>query len=75
VYEVILGAGLGAIMLASYFLLKLHVAEEDIASATGVMNMARTLGGCISVSACTALLHNSIDNGLAHDLTKAQLQA
>jgi MFS family permease len=74
-YEVILGAGLGAVMPASYFLLKIHVPEEDIASATGVTNMARTMGGCISVSICTALLHNTMDTGLSHVLTPAQLSA
>jgi MFS family permease len=74
-YEVILGAGLGAVMPASYFLLKIHVPEEDIASATGVTNTARTMGGCMSVSICTALLHNSMDTELAHILTPEQLAA
>lgn len=49
--------------------------EEDIASATGVTNTARTMGGCIAVSICTALLHNSMDTGLAHILSRAQLSA
>lgn len=74
-YEAIIGAGLGAVMPASYFLLKIHVPEGDIASATGVTNTARTMGGCISVSVCTALLHNSMDTGLAHVLSSAQLSA
>ncbi|KAE9962996.1 hypothetical protein BLS_009803, partial [Venturia inaequalis] len=74
-YEAIIGAGLGAVMPASYFLLKIHVPEGDIASATGVTNTARTMGGCISVSICTALLHNSMDTGLAHILSSAQLSA
>ncbi|QDS73246.1 hypothetical protein FKW77_004100 [Venturia effusa] len=74
-YEAILGAGLGAVMPASYFLLKMHVPEGDIASATGVTNTARTIGGCISVSICTALLHNSMDTGLAHVLDKSELKS
>lgn len=62
-------------MPASYFLLKINVPEEDIASATGVTNTARTMGGCISVSICTALLHNSMDTGLSPLLDPAQVSA
>lgn len=74
-YEVILGAGLAAVMPASYFLLKIHVPEEDIASATGVSNTARTISGCISFFIRTGLLHNSTDTRLAHILTPDQLAA
>lgn len=48
--------------------------EEDIASATGVTNTARTKGGCISVSICPALLHGGMGMGLSHVLSKEQLK-
>jgi len=74
-YQFILGGGLGSILPAGYMLLKLHVPDADLASATGATNFARAMGGTIGVSICTALLHNSLNQDLPGDLSKNQVAA
>jgi MFS family permease len=74
-YQIILGAGLGAILPAGYMLIKLHVPHADLASATGATNFARAMGGTIGVSICTALFHDSLNRDLPDDLSKIQVAA
>lgn len=74
-YQVILGAGLGAVLPSSYMLLKLHVADADLAAATGATNFARAMGGTIGVSICTALTHDELNDDLPHVLSDAQVAA
>lgn len=74
-YQVILGAGLGSVLPAGYMLLKLHVPDTDLASATGLTNFARAMGGTIGLSICTALLHDSLAQDLPGDLPKSQVAA
>lgn len=74
-YQVILGAGLGAILPSGYMLLKIHVPDADLAAATGVTNFARAMGGTIGVSICTALFHDALNENLPGILSDAQLAA
>ena len=43
------------------------------ASATGALNMFRTLGGCIGVALCSALLHSSLRSELPTFLSPTQV--
>jgi hypothetical protein len=45
------------------------------ASATGALNMFRTLGGCIGVAICSALLHSSLRSELPTFLSPTQVFA
>lgn len=74
-YEVIMGAGLGLASPPPFLILKTSVAGKDIASATGALNMFRTLGGCIGVAICSALLHSSLRSELPTFLSPTQVFA
>jgi hypothetical protein len=72
-YEVITGLGLGLGSPAYYFLLYSSVEEKDIAIGTGVLNMWRTLGGCVAIAICSALHHSSLSSKLPAFLTAEQI--
>jgi hypothetical protein len=74
-YEIITGLGLG-LATPPYFML-IHTAcdEKDISAATGALNMARTLGGCIAIAVCSALHHSVLRSKLPAFLTPQQITA
>ncbi|KAL0936756.1 MFS multidrug transporter [Colletotrichum truncatum] len=66
-YQVILGAGLGIMMPAFMILGRAEVEDRDNAVIMGALNTVRTMGGCIALSVCSAILHNEVPKRL-HDL-------
>jgi hypothetical protein len=49
--------------------------ERDVSVATGALNMARTLGGCVAIAVCSALHHSVLRSKLPAFLTSAQIKA
>ncbi|KAB5536495.1 major facilitator superfamily domain-containing protein [Coniochaeta sp. 2T2.1] len=63
-YEAILGVGLGVVMPAFLVLGRLEVDDADNAVIMGAVNATRTMGGCICLSICSAILHSQQDKQL-----------
>ncbi|KAB5580661.1 major facilitator superfamily transporter multidrug resistance [Coniochaeta sp. 2T2.1] len=63
-YEAILGVGLGVVMPAFLVLGRLEVDDADNAVIIGAVNATRTMGGCICLSICSAILHSQQDKQL-----------
>ncbi|RYP58669.1 hypothetical protein DL769_008845 [Monosporascus sp. CRB-8-3] len=63
-YEVILGLGLGLVMPAFLVLGRVEVEDRDNAAIMGAVNSTRTMGGCICLSICSAILHSQQDKQL-----------
>ncbi|KAH9897330.1 major facilitator superfamily transporter multidrug resistance [Xylariomycetidae sp. FL2044] len=63
-YEVILGFGLGVVMPAFLVLGRVEVEDRDNASIMGAINSIRTMGGTISLSICSAILHSQQETKL-----------
>ncbi|KAF6793443.1 MFS multidrug transporter [Colletotrichum sojae] len=59
-YQVILGMGLGSAVPAIMILTRIEVEDRDNAVMMGAVNTVRTMGGCIALSACSAMLNNEI---------------
>ncbi|OCK80431.1 putative MSF multidrug transporter [Lepidopterella palustris CBS 459.81] len=74
-FEVIMGLGLGFASPPYYFLLGTSIDRRDLATATGALNMFRTLGGSVGVAICSALLHTQLRTDLPTFLDPAQVEA
>ncbi|KAH8701069.1 putative MFS multidrug transporter [Talaromyces proteolyticus] len=74
-YEVILAAGTGFIMPPLVFLLKIEFNDADLASAMGVNNTSRTLGGCVGLAVTSTVLHSQLKNLLNAFLNPSQVAA
>lgn len=72
-FQIILGAGFGLLLTPSFYMLKTYVPDKDISTSMGALNMARTLGGGISVSICAAILHSSLTADLPEFLDPEQV--
>ncbi|KAF6812291.1 MFS multidrug transporter [Colletotrichum plurivorum] len=59
-YQVILGMGLGSAVPAIMILTRIEVEDRDNAVVMGAVNTVRTMGGCIALSACSAILNNEM---------------
>ena len=74
-YEIITGLGLGLATPPYFMLLHSACEEKDVSVATGALNMARTLGGCIAIAVCSALHHSVLRSKLPAFLTSDQIKA
>ncbi|KAI1375798.1 putative MFS multidrug transporter [Hypoxylon crocopeplum] len=74
-YEVILGVGLGLMMPASIFLIKVEFDGDNLASVMGASNTVRTLGGCVALAICSTVLNTDLNSKLAAFLTPEQIAA
>ncbi|KAE9962321.1 hypothetical protein EG328_005726 [Venturia inaequalis] len=72
-FQVILGTGFGLLLTPSFYILKAFVPEKDISTSMGALNMARALGGGISVSICAAVLHSTLNADLPDFLDHEQI--
>ncbi|KAE8380494.1 major facilitator superfamily domain-containing protein [Aspergillus bertholletiae] len=79
-YEVMTGVGFG-LMLPSFMILARdwvsedeYVAEREIATAMGLVNTFRTLGGCVSIAVNNAIMNEDLPK-YASFLTPSQLDA
>ncbi|KAF2708558.1 MFS general substrate transporter [Pleomassaria siparia CBS 279.74] len=73
VYEIIVGLGLGLASPAYFLLLYTAIDQKEISVATGALNMARTLGGCVAIAICSALHHSVLRSKLPQFLTPEQI--
>lgn len=74
-YEIIIGFALGTASAALYFLIATTVDKKDLATATGAINMLRTIGGSVGVAICSALLNSSFGSEVGGFLTQEQASA
>ncbi|KAF9870448.1 major facilitator superfamily transporter [Colletotrichum karsti] len=63
-YEVVIGIGLGIAMPVLMILGRVEVEDRDNAVMMGAFNTIRTMGGCISLSVCSAILHSEMPERL-----------
>ncbi|KAF6802134.1 MFS multidrug transporter [Colletotrichum musicola] len=63
-YQAVLGMGLGSAVPAIMILTRIEVEDRDNAVMMGAVNTVRTMGGCIALSACSAILNNEIPKRL-----------
>ncbi|KAI9832018.1 MAG: hypothetical protein M1819_004562 [Sarea resinae] len=63
-FEVIVGCGFGLMMPVFMILTRAKVSDDDNAIIISSTYALRTLGGCIGVAVCAALLHNSLPKKL-----------
>ncbi|TXC05562.1 hypothetical protein FocTR4_00009566 [Fusarium oxysporum f. sp. cubense] len=60
-FEVMTGIGFGLMLPSFMILARDWVSEEQYATAMGLVNMFRTLGGCVSIAVCGAILNKELD--------------
>ncbi|WVO13016.1 hypothetical protein L204_100625 [Cryptococcus depauperatus] len=69
-YQVIVGLGAGQTFQTSLLAIQANVARKDMATATGLRNFLRMLGGTISLAACNTIVNNSVKRNLRGILTE-----
>ncbi|KAI2631943.1 putative MFS multidrug transporter [Hypoxylon sp. NC1633] len=74
-YEVIIGTGLGLMMPALIFLVKVEFDDNNLAPVMGASNTIRTLGGCVALAICSTVLNTDLKNKFATFLTPEQITA
>lgn len=52
-----------------------HAKPPQPAAIMGAINTARTLGGCVAVAVCSAILHADLKSHLASFLSSSQIEA
>ncbi|KAH7265649.1 major facilitator superfamily domain-containing protein [Fusarium redolens] len=60
-FEVMTGIGFGLMLPSFMILARDWVSEEQYATAMGLVNTFRTLGGCVSIAVCGAILNKELD--------------
>jgi len=73
-YQVIFGLGLGG-LLRNSVIVKPNAREADMASAQGLLNQGRILGGNIGLAVATIMLNNHLSEDLKGALTQAQIES
>ncbi|ODO07242.1 tetracycline efflux protein [Cryptococcus wingfieldii CBS 7118] len=73
-YQVIVGFGAGQTFQTSLVAIQASVERKDMATATGLRNFLRMLGGTIALAACTSIVNNSVKKNLQGVLGDAQYQ-
>jgi len=71
-YQVIFGLGLGG-LLTNSVIVKLNARDEDMASAQGLLNQGRILGGNIGLAVATIILNAHLSSDLKDILAPAQI--
>ncbi|KAJ5518384.1 Major facilitator superfamily domain general substrate transporter [Penicillium expansum] len=74
-FELILAIGLGLMMPPIFFFIKVEYDDSDFAAIMGATNTARTLGGCVAVAICSAILHADLKSHLNSFLSPSQIEA
>ncbi|KAI9831665.1 MAG: hypothetical protein M1819_004731 [Sarea resinae] len=74
-FEVILALGLGFMMPPIFFFIKVEYDDADLAAIMGANNTARTLGGCVALAVCSAILHSELSSYLQAFLSPSQAAA
>ncbi|KAH7174981.1 major facilitator superfamily domain-containing protein [Fusarium flagelliforme] len=62
-FEVMTGIGFGLMLPSFMILARDWVPEQQYATAMGLVNTFRTLGGCVSIAVCGAILNQGLDKG------------
>ncbi|WVQ70952.1 hypothetical protein IAR50_000477 [Cryptococcus sp. DSM 104548] len=73
-YQIIVGLGAGQTFQTSLVAIQASVERKDMATATGLRNFLRMLGGTIALAACTSIVNNSVKGDLRGLLGDAQFQ-
>ncbi|KAK2930366.1 hypothetical protein FoTM2_010707 [Fusarium oxysporum f. sp. vasinfectum] len=60
-FEVMTGVGFGLMLPSFMILARDWVSEEQYATAMGLVNTFRTLGGCVSIAVCGAILNKELE--------------
>ncbi|KAF4440059.1 Major facilitator superfamily domain, general substrate transporter [Fusarium austroafricanum] len=60
-FEVLTGVGFGLMLPSFMILARDWVSEEQYATAMGLVNTFRTLGGCVSIAICGAILNKELN--------------
>ncbi|KAF4921693.1 Efflux pump dotC [Colletotrichum viniferum] len=63
-YEVIIGVGMGTAVPILMVMGRVEVEDRDNAAMMGAYNTIRTMGGCIAISVCSAILHSEMPKQL-----------
>ncbi|KAF5517191.1 Efflux pump FUS6 [Colletotrichum aenigma] len=63
-YEVIIGVGMGTAVPILMVMGRVEVEDRDNAAMMGAYNTIRTMGGCIAISVCSAILHSEMPKRL-----------
>ena len=71
-YEIVFGLGLGG-LLTNSVIVKLNAEEKDTASAQGLLNQGRILGGNIGLAVATIVLNSHLSSDLEDTLTPLQI--
>ncbi|CAI7588997.1 unnamed protein product [Penicillium discolor] len=58
-----------------FFFIKVEYHDSDFAAIMGATNTARTLGGCVAVAICSAILHVDLKSHLKLFLSPNQIEA
>jgi hypothetical protein len=66
-YQIIIGIGAGQTFQTSLMAIQAAVARKDMATATGMRNFMRMLGGTVALAICSAIVNNIVRSRLSED--------
>lgn len=74
-YQVIVGVGAGQTFQTSLIAIQASVERKDMATATGLRNFLRQMGGTIALAACNSIVNNCVRRNLSGVLSGTSYQA
>lgn len=74
-YQVIVGVGAGQTFQTSLIAIQASVERKDMATATGLRNFLRQMGGTIALAACNSIVNNCVRRSLSGVLSGTTYQA
>lgn len=74
-YQVIVGVGAGQTFQTSLIAIQASVERKDMATATGLRNFLRQMGGTIALAACNSIVNNCVRRNLSGILSGTAYQA
>lgn len=77
-YQILVGIGAGQTFQTSLIAIQASVERKDMATATGLRNFLRMLGGTIALTVCSTIINNVVGTqlrsaGLSDDLLREVL--
>ncbi|KAJ5651367.1 uncharacterized protein N7484_005090 [Penicillium longicatenatum] len=72
-YQILSGIGSGQTLQTNLVAIQANVQRKEMAVATATRNFLRLLGGTVALSACSAIINNTVRTGLSSTVSSAAL--